>query len=547
MAVTFNKRILLSIALCMGIGSVAAQSQIAADLSVPEYLLGGPSSNLQLDIDDSKSLDIISPTGVNYDSGTGDIIFDVLGPLFCFELRDNLTDRALLLSLLDANGDAIVEGFRPADSLDYNLSESQIELTVPSDGACFYETVAGFGLAGNAPGGVGRGGQSDEIFSDRFFATAELEVEFLNVPQFVRPNEFINYQIEIRNVGSAAAPAVGFQELYPRNPTFYPDGQLNGGFYQCQGFGGASCGDAQPGIDDISIRGQTISIPAGGSITFDVFRLVFSGSPVGGFIDLYAGAVLRTTLGAAPWDSAVARMTVIGEGQTIAAVVENAVPPIADGVDLAQIRVTALDANKNPTPDVTVNLSNADGLSFTTATGVTGLDGTVLFEASTFGSEQAGTFLPQFTAPDIGTGGASTDVSVEFVAGAPNDFSAFTLVDNAVADGVSAGVIEVSVLDAFDNPVSNATVTVQDADGIDFAATSVETDANGVATFSATSTDSGTYSPVFAQASIAANATSDVTFVPGNPSQLAFIAQPSDTVVGNAIAPGVLIEVQDAN
>jgi len=551
-AASITKRIALALTLSLCFGAAAAQSNPVDDRSVPDYLLGGPSTTLELFVDQTKSLDIISPNGVNYDSGEGDIIFDVLGPFFCFELSDEITDRALLLSLNDANGDAILEGFRPEDPIQFDTQNNRFAMSVPQDGACFYESGQGFGLSGNA--GLGLLGQTDEIFSDRFLGETDLQVRFVNVPEFVQDGELVNYQIEIENLGNAPAQAVGFQELYPRNPAFYPNGQLGAGSFQCQAFGGASCADAAPNIGVVSIRGQSISIPSGGLIRFNVFRLVFGGPTVGGTIDLHAGAVHRTTFGDPNWDSATASMTVVGEGQSIVGSQVNAkndpiLPaelPVADGSDQARIRIVALDDLKNPTPGVSIQVNAADGLSISPPSGTTGADGSVTFFAVTSGAEQAGLFQPVFSAPDLGTPDGLATVDVEFVAGAPDQFSAATALDNVIANGSNSGLIEVTVLDALSNPVGNAEVTVQNNDGLVFTAPSVVTDEFGVASFTMTSTTTGTYSPVFAQAGIIGTASSDITFVSGAAESLVFVVQPSNVTEGAAIDPAVVIHVVDA-
>jgi len=538
-----NKLILALCALSLSAGSLVAQTNDTDALSVPSYLLQGEISALNLSINDEKSFSILSPPDFNYDSGTGGIDFNILGPLFCFASIDAPINPALLLTLVDANGDTVVDMLGLEDFLQYRLALNEIAVSIPQTGACFYETEAGFGVDGLSRPPVSADG--DIIFADRFIASSQLAVEFIDVPAFVRPNESINYQIEISNSGTLPASAVGFQELYPRNVTLYPDGQLQGGFYNCQAFGGASCADAAPILGDPSIRGKDIVIPAGGMIRFDVTRQVFSASVIGGEIDLYAGAIDRSALDLDSWDSATATMTVIGEGQTIAATFENKSPPVADGVDQALIRVTALDEFKNPTPDVSVQVSDPDGLNFISSSGVTGADGSFVFLARTIGAEAAGGYLPTFLAPDIGASGVSTEVSVEFVAGTPTSFSAFTVTDNRTADGQDAGVIEVSVFDAFSNPVENAEVTVQDDDGLDFAATSVATDEFGVAAFQMTTTTSGSYTPVFAQTSIGDTTSSSITFEAGSPSNLAFLVQPSDVTAGQAISPAVVLEVVD--
>jgi uncharacterized repeat protein (TIGR01451 family) len=537
-----NKLILTLCALGLSSAVAMAQNENTDDFSVTSYFLQGAVSTLELSIDDRKSFSILSPPDFNYDSGSGIIDFNILGPLTCFGAVDGPTNPALFLTLEDANEDFVVFDLGLENFLQYRLASNEIAISVPQSAACFYQTEAGFGVDGIAP--TEDQIDNDNIFADQFLASSRLNLEYVNLPAFVRPGELINYSIEISNAGNLSATAVGFQELYPGNPAFY-DANFDVGFYSCQAFGGANCADVSVGSSGPSIRGQNISIPPDGLIRLNVTRRVNAASPIGQTLDLYAGTVDRTSSGLGNWDSETATMTVIGEGQTIAATFENKSPPVADGVDQALIRVTALDEFKNPTPDVSVQVSDPDGLNFISSSGVTGADGSFVFLARTIGAEAAGGYLPTFLAPDIGASGVSTEVSVEFVAGTPTSFSAFTVTDNRTADGQDAGVIEVSVFDAFSNPVENAEVTVQDDDGLDFAAISVSTDEFGVAAFQMTTTTSGSYTPVFAQSSIGNSTSSDITFEAGSPSSLAFLVQPSDVTAGQAISPAVVLEVID--
>ncbi len=543
MAFRLNKILSAFCALGLSAGVAVAQSPDTDSLSVPSYLLQGDISGLQLKLDERKSFNILAPPSFLYETGTGGIDFNVLGPLFCFSSTDAPGNSALLLTLLDGNGDLIVDGLGLESSLEYRLSLNEIRVDVPSSGACFYEFGSMFGVDGMAPAqGLG---DNDAIFSDQFQATSDLQVEFIDVPAFVRPGETVTYAIEITNNGNLPASAVGFQELYPRNVTLYPEGQLQAGFYDCMGTGGADCADATPGLNDPSIRGRDISIPAGESIRFDIFRRVFTDSIIGGEIKLYAGAIDRGSADLAEWDAKTATMTVIGEGQSIVATIDNQTPPIADGIDEAEIRVTALDEFKNPTPDVAVQVSNADGLSFVSGSGVTGADGSIVFLARTVGAEAARSYTPEFLAPDIGANGSTAQVTVDFVAGEPDQFSAFTVTSDNTADGQDLGVIEVSVFDAFSNPVEGAEVTVQDNNGLNFINENVPTDEFGVATFQMTTTATGSYTPVFAQASIDDTTSSSITFEAGTAEALEFVTQPSDVSVGQAIDPPVVLRIVD--
>ena len=204
---------------------------------------------------------------------------------------------------------------------------------------------------------------------------------------------------------------LGFQELYPpETRLFFPRGPAAERFLPVywQQTGG-QCADAAPEPNDPSIRGQDINLPVGGSVRFNISRAVFADSQIGGTIELLAGAIAGD-MGEVPpaFDVETATMTVIGEGQTISAVMMNDPSPIANGVDQAIIEVTALDDNKNPTPDVFVELVNDDGLSISPSSGTTGADGTFTFFASTVGNAQAGSYTPEFGAPDLQTSGVTT-------------------------------------------------------------------------------------------------------------------------------------------
>ncbi len=534
-----------ALALCLGSASFANTDKHES-LDVPFELLSGSVSSLDLLIDGNKSFDIISPGGLNYDSGTGTVFFDINGPLFCFEFADDFLDPALRLSVEDANGDIILDAFRLNSPLQYNLGTNEIVMNTPASAACFYDGADDFGLEGQPP--LPPLDDGDRIFGDRLEGRSNLLIEFIDVPQFVRVDEVVSYSIRVSNLGNRDVNNVGFQELYPRNPVFFPEGQLISGFYQCVGSNGGQCADATPGTNEPSIRGQNISLPVGGSVRFNVNRAVFSDSQIGGTITLRAGAIAGD-MGEIPpaFDAKTINMTVIGEGQTLSAEMVNSAPPVANGSDQAIIEVTALDDNKNPTPDVFVEVVNVDGLSISPASGTTGADGKFTFLANTIGNGQAGSFMPEFGAPDLQNDGVTTVALVEFVAGDPDQIFAATTVDNAIANGTDPGIVQIEILDAFDNPVPGAEVSVQAADSLNFAATSVLTDSNGIAEFSATSVNSGTFNPVFSAAGIVATATSPVSFVPGDPAQLAFVVQPSDTGLGSPISPAVVIEVQDAD
>ncbi len=555
MALIPYKKFLTGLGLALGLSCAVAQTSGNDSARENELSFSGSISSFDLLLNESQSFDIITLDTNPVDNTCGSLLcyepstrfidINVAGPLTCFELADDGSPEALRLFGLDGNNHTIFEGLRLAGSLEYRLFTNQVALQTSSTSACFYDGNQGFGLNGNVP--VEPIDDGDQIFGSRFEGGAELVIEFIDVPQFVRPNESISYKIRIRNVGLVQATNVGFQELYPVGTEFFPDGQLQLHNWGCVASSGAQCPPSPPGLPPSFIRTQDIQLPPGGFVVFDINNRVRSTAPIGGFIELNAAAVVGRDSGAvASWDAESTIMTIIGEGQTIAAEVTNSVAPVANGDDTAEIRVTALDSFKNATPDVLVELSNADGLIIQPASGVTGPDGSVTFSAITSGLAQAGTFQPQFSAPNLGASGVTTQVDVTFVAGSPSQISAQTLVDNVTANGSDAATLAVEILDAWDNPVPATLVEVDNDDGLVFVQNSVATDLAGVALFAASTMVSGTYNPAFSQAEIPASSSSTVTFVPGDPAQLAFLVQPGDTDLGNPISPGVLIEVRDA-
>jgi len=524
-------------AMLFSVGSVQGEPTLS-----PGEAAGAGLGAVELTIDGSSDFDILSSPGLSFSPLTREASLDVIGPLICFSRLDAPSDAPILLSINDANGDQVVDRLPLDRNIQFLPQTARLSVQTPDRGFCFYTGPLGFGLSGMRPGEREPG---DLVFADRFESKSQLDVEFVDVPSFVRPGELVQYQILLSNDGTLSATTVGFQELYPRNPTFFPDGQLTAGVYQCQPLGGADCADATPDLDTRSIRGQTLSLAPDATIIFDVSRIVSPSSVIGGQIDLLAAAVARNQLTFDNWDADTATMTIIGEGQSIVATIDNQNPPIADGVDEAAIRVIALDEFKNPTPDVAVQVSNADGLSFVSSNGLTGADGSIVFLARTVGAEAAGSYTPEFLAPDIGANGSTAQVTVEFVAGEPDQFSAFTVTGANIADGQDRGVIELSVSDALNNPAEGAEVIVLNEDGLDFIESSVVTDEFGVATFQMSTTTSGTYTPLFAQASIGLTG-GTITFEAGAAEALEFITQPSDSSVGMAIDPPVVLRIVDA-
>jgi uncharacterized protein (TIGR03437 family) len=109
--------------------------------------------------------------------------------------------------------------------------------------------------------------------------------------------------------------------------------------------------------------------------------------------------------------------------------------------------------------------------------------------------------------------------------------------------------LQVTVLDANNNPVSGAPVTFA-APGSGASATlsalSTSTDANGHASVSATANSTaGTYSVTASVSGVSASASFSLTNVTGAPGQISFVQQPSNTPAGVAISP-IIAKVLDS-
>lgn len=137
-------------------------------------------------------------------------------------------------------------------------------------------------------------------------------------------------------------------------------------------------------------------------------------------------------------------------------------------------------------------------------------------------------------------------------AGPPSQL-AFTVQPSlAVAGAALAPAVQVTVQDAFGNPVGTAATTVTmaigtNAGGATLSGTASRTTVNGVATFSDLSLNkTGTGFTLAAAASGLAGASS-VAFnvTAGAATRLAFGVQPSATVAGRTVAPAVQVAVQD--
>ncbi len=230
-------------------------------------------------------------------------------------------------------------------------------------------------------------------------------------------------------------------------------------------------------------------------------------------------------------------------------------PVVADGVSMCTITVTVVDGDGALLVGAPVDFS-ADGLGnlFSATQGVTGAGGTFTV---TLASTHAGTKTITATV-GAGAGAFNLVASAAFIAGsacAAGSAIGATPSQGIAADGVQGANVTVTVVDCQGNPVANEAVALS-ADGSSNAFTKV----GGVPSSSATGqtgidgTFTASLSSLTAEkktvtatvgASNNVSLTTFVTFVAPQPTQLAFLVQPSSSQAGARIAPAVKVEATD--
>ncbi|WP_164126252.1 Ig-like domain-containing protein [Sphingobacterium luzhongxinii] len=212
----------------------------------------------------------------------------------------------------------------------------------------------------------------------------------------------------------------------------------------------------------------------------------------------------------------------------------------ADGVEENKVRVNLVDAFNNPVANASVEytVSGLTGVQTSTLIGTSDANGQ--FEL-TLTSEKIGT--ASITATAGGTAiTLGSPALVTFVAGAIDfNLSNIEVIDNnATADGVEENKVRVNLVDAFNNPVANASVeyTVSGLTGVQTSTLIGTSDANGQFELTLTSEKIGT-------ASITATA-GGTAITLGSPALVTFVAGAIDfrksnieVVDNNATADGI--------
>jgi hypothetical protein len=306
--------------------------------------------------------------------------------------------------------------------------------------------------------------------------------------------------------------------------------------------------------------GVTISAPSGSSttagiVTFTVRSTVSYGAPGVEFeaTDTTAGTTINDTA-----------LVIFGSGSTSSTT--STVAPadgtaVADGAETELITVTLRDVNSNPIAGHNVSLVAVGapaGVAISAPSGASDADGHVTFTVTSTVTHAAPGV--EFRATDMTDGITITGTAlVVFTAGSTS--AANSTVDAAptqvAADGVAASTVTVTLRDGLNNPVPNHNVSLAATGspaGVVISAPSGPSDANGVVTFTVTSTMA--YDPPGVEfvatddtVAVTITDTADVAFTPDATSPVNSTVDAAD---GTATADGadtelITVTLRDAN
>ncbi|MCX6880240.1 MAG: Ig-like domain-containing protein [Verrucomicrobia bacterium] len=233
-------------------------------------------------------------------------------------------------------------------------------------------------------------------------------------------------------------------------------------------------------------------------------------------------------------------------------VTANPTTVASDGVTTSTITVTLKDASSNPARGKTVTLASSRGATDTisAASGTSSTNGVVTFtvKSSTAGS-------PVFTATDTNDNVVVTQTAtVTFTAGAVSaaNSTVAALPTSVTADGATASTITVTLKDGNTNAAAGKIVTLASSRGATdtISAASGASDANGVVTFTVTSTTAG--APVFTATdtddNVVVTQTATVTFTVGavNAGTSTVAAAPTKVQADGATTSTITVTLKDA-
>lgn len=214
-------------------------------------------------------------------------------------------------------------------------------------------------------------------------------------------------------------------------------------------------------------------------------------------------------------------------------------PVVANGVATSTVTIILRDAANNPVPGQTPTFSSNGSDNTVGSCSVTDVTGS---STCSLASTKAEIKTLSIASPVIKTGG-----NVTFVAGAAAvATSTITGTSPVVADGVATSTVTVTLLDAFNNPVSGSTPTFNaSGTGNSYSACSA-TNASGVATCTMSSTKAENKTLAIATPVVKADGT--VTFTAGTPVALNSTITGTGPVVADGVATStVTVTLNDAN
>ncbi|HEM8065403.1 TPA: Ig-like domain-containing protein [Enterobacter hormaechei] len=162
----------------------------------------------------------------------------------------------------------------------------------------------------------------------------------------------------------------------------------------------------------------------------------------------------------------------------------------ANGTSADHVTIKVTDGKGNVVPGVTLQLSVADGASVTPASVMSNAQG--LAEAD-ITSRKAGTYTLTVLLKESGKTASADAVFVADITTAAVRAGDLTVTqDSALADGTARNAVQAKVTDAAGNTVAGQSVTFSATNGAVLTATTVVSDANGVAVTALTSLTAGT-------------------------------------------------------
>ncbi|MGI5863912.1 MAG: Ig-like domain-containing protein [Myxococcales bacterium] len=219
---------------------------------------------------------------------------------------------------------------------------------------------------------------------------------------------------------------------------------------------------------------------------------------------------------------------------------------VADNSASATITVTARDAFGNPVPGASVTLAaTGDGNTLAQPTAVTNASGVAT------GSIKSTKAETKTITATVGATILDARPQVRFVHGAPSA-SVSTVRASAptvVANGQATSTITVTVLDAYSNPVSGASVVLASSGSDNTLTTPAVTDGSGVTTATIASTKAEAKTITATVGSLVLAEKPVVTFVPGpvSASESLVAVNPADGLVANGSATSTItVTARDA-